>query len=472
MELSGSALRELLELSLEQLELFLSELPNQDAWNDDQAVQAARSVMEPIPERGRPAESVLRQFFSTAVPVGLNTTGPGYLAYVPGGGLPQAAVADLLAGITNRFVGIWSAAPAVAQIEATVIRWFCDLIGYAGTAGGFLTSGGSLANLSAIVTARRIRAGEDFRQALIYTSNQAHHSVLKAAVLAGFPVENVRNIATDERWRVRPDALAAQLDRDRKAGGRPLMIVAHAGTTNTGAVDDLDALAELADRERLWLHADAAYGGFFMLTERGRQCLSGLARADSVTLDPHKSLFLPYGTGCLLVRDQQHLRQAHAMDGDYLPTLSDDPEFVDFSQISPELSRDFRALRIWLPIQLHGVAPFRRLLDEKLDLARFAAAELRALDAELVDTLEIVAEPQLSILAFRLRRKGMDREANNRLNRRFLDSINAPRRVYLNSTMLDGRLVIRICVLSFRTHLDRVRECLELIRRAARTLAE
>jgi aromatic-L-amino-acid decarboxylase len=471
LELSTAALRELVEVSLAHLETFLTALPAQDAWNNDNAEQVARSVIEPMPEQGQAVKIVLRRFFEEVVPVAFNTTSPGYLAYVPGGGLPQAAVADLIAGITNRFVTVWSAAPAVAQIEATVIRWFCDMVGFPGESGGFLTSGGSLANLSAIVTARRGRGDLDFQTATIYTSNQTHHSICKAAVLAGFPITNIKQIEVDEHWRVRVDCLRQQVVSDRADGFVPLIVVAQAGSTNTGAVDDLTALADLAAQEDLWLHADAAYGGFFMLTERGRQALAGLGRADSITLDPHKGLFLPYGTGCLLVRNLDDLKKAHDMDGAYMPSLSDDPEFIDFSQISPELSRDFRGLRVWLPLQLHGIKPFRQALDEKLDLAQFAAGQLRAIGDKLDDTLEIVAEPQLSIVAFRLRREGLDHEATNALNKRLLAEINAPRRVYLTPTILNGNFVIRICVLSFRTHLDRIQECVELIRQAAESIA-
>jgi aromatic-L-amino-acid decarboxylase len=286
-------------------------------------------------------------------------------------------------------------------------------------------------------------------------------------VLAGFPSENIRQIDVDSRWRVRVDRLREQVALDRAAGFTPRIVVAQAGSTNTGAVDDLTALADLAVAEDLWLHADAAYGGFFMLTERGRQALTGLARADSITLDPHKGLFLPYGTGCLLVRNLDDLKKAHDMDGVYMPSLSDDPDFLDFSQISPELSRDFRGLRVWLPLQLHGVGAFSEALDEKLDLAQFAAGQLRAIDDKLEDNLEIVAEPQLSIVVFRLRRAGLDQQATNALNKRLLTEINAPRRVYLTPTVLNGNFVIRICVLSFRTHLDRMQECVELIRQAA-----
>ena len=237
---------------------------------------------------------------------------------------------------------------------------------------------------------------------------------------------------------------------------------ASAGTTNTGAVDDLEGLAELCARERLWLHVDAAYGGFFLLTAEGRRTLAGISRADSVVLDPHKGLFLPYGTGSLLVRNRDTLRRAHALSADYMPPMQDDPDLVDFNLVSPELSRDWRGLRVWLPIAMHGIAPFRRNLEEKLELTRWATEELRKIPG-----VEIVAEPQLSIVAFRLTRPDLDAEEENELNRAFLAAINARKRVYLTGTMLGGKFALRICVLSFRTHLDRMREGLDDVRSAA-----
>jgi aromatic-L-amino-acid decarboxylase len=196
-----------------------------------------------------------------------------------------------------------------------------------------------------------------------------------------------------------------------------------------------------------------------MLTEQGRALMTGIERADSVTLDPHKGLFLPYGTGSLLMRDGGALKRAHGVNAHYLPATDDDPDLMDFSQMSPELSRGFRGLRVWLPLKMHGIEPFRRNLDEKLALTRWATEELRK-----IDDVEIVAEPQLSIVAFRLVRPGLDEEALNQLNRALLQRINAKKRVYLSGTLLGDRFVMRICVLSFRTHLDRMQMAIEDIR--------
>jgi aromatic-L-amino-acid decarboxylase len=255
---------------------------------------------------------------------------------------------------------------------------------------------------------------------------------------------------------MRPDALAEAVREDRRDGLQPFLVVASGGTTNTGAVDDLDALADLARDEGLWLHADAAYGGFFAMTERGRAVLRGIERADSVTLDPHKGLFLPYGTGSLLVRDGSALGRAHAVGAAYLPAMQEEPEFVDFCQLSPELSRPFRGLGVWLPFRLLGAQAFREALDEKLDLAQHAAAALHTMDG-----IEVVADPQLSVVAFRVSRPGMDAAARNAASRRLLDAVNRRERVFLTATTVDGQFLIRICVLSFRTHADRIEACLE-----------
>ena len=414
-----------------------------------------------MPEIGRPAEELLDLLFQSVVPKSFNTAGPGYLAYIPGGGLPQSAVADLIADAVNRYVGVFAAAPGLAQLEANVVRWFADLAGYPPEARGILTSGGSLATFSALVAARRDRLPEDFLSGTLYVSDQTHHAVQKAALLAGFPPDRVREIAVDERYRIRLDALAGAVAADRGAGKTPFLVVGNAGTTNTGAVDDLSGLADFCARERLWFHVDAAYGGFFLLTDEGRRRLTGIEHSDSIVLDPHKGLFLPYGTGALLVRDGEALKRAHALSADYMPSMQDDPDLVDFNLLSPELSRDFRGLRVWLPLSMHGAGPFRRNLEEKLTLARRAADELRK-----VPGIEILAEPQLSILAFRLRRPGLDEGALDRLNRELLERINGKKRVYLTGTRLSGRFAIRICVLSFRTHRDRMDAGLDDIRAA------
>jgi len=463
LEISGESLARLIDAAKERVLAHIKSLPRQPSADTEGGVALAQSLIEPLPEEGRPYEELLDLLFERVIPKSFNTAGPGYLAYIPGGGLPHSAVADLISDATNRYVGVFAAAPAVAQLEGNVVRWFCQIVGYPKAAGGILTSGGSLSNFSALVTARRERLPENFLSGVIYASDQTHHSVQKAAMLAGFPPSRVREVSTDGQFRILLPELSRMVAADRSAGLHPFAVVGNAGTTNTGAVDDLAGLADLAEREGLWFHVDAAYGGFFALTERGRRRMRGLERGDSIALDPHKSLFLPYGTGALLVRDAAALKRAHELSADYMPPMQQDLDLPDYNLLSPELSRDWRGLRVWLPVKMHGIEPFRKNLDEKLDLTEWATEELRGIEG-----IEILAEPQLSIVAFRLARHGLSEEESNDLNRKLQDRINAKKRVYVTGTMLGPRYAIRICVLSFRTHMDRMREGLEDIRAAIR----
>lgn len=458
LEPNGKEMRRLVDEAMKHIVAHVESLPDQPAQNVEGATEFARSLIEPLPERGTEYGPLLDHLFNDLIPRSFNAAGPGYLAYIPGGGIFHSAVADLIADAVNRYVGVCAAAPALAQIEANVVRWFCQIVGLPRGSGGVLTTGGSLANFTAIVTARREKLGDDFSRATMYCSDQIHHSFQKAANLAGFPFANVREIATDEQFRMRVDELEPAIAADRARGFTPFLVAGSAGTTGTGAVDDLEAIAGIAERNALWFHVDGAYGAFFCLTERGRRALRGIERADSVILDPHKTLFLPFGTGALLVRDPMALRRAHSLHADYLPAMQSDDELVDFCEISPELSRDFRGLRVWLPLKLFGVEPFRQQLDEKLDLIRIATDELRKIDG-----IEIVAEPQLTITAFRLVRPGTD---VNALNRELLDRINARKRVMLTPVTIGGRFLIRICIVSHRTHLDRIRMAMEDIRAA------
>jgi aromatic-L-amino-acid decarboxylase len=408
-----------------------------------------------MPEGGAPLEGLLDFLFGEAAARSLNAVAPGFMAYVPGGGIFDAAIGDLIGATLNRYVGLSATAPVLAQIEANVVRWFAAIVGYPAAARGFLTTGGSLATLSAVVTARHPLLGEQVLDGILYTGEHAHLCVAKAARLAGLPVANVRTIGSDVRYRLDPERLRVQIERDRALGARPFMVAAAAGTTNTGALDPLPELAALCAEENLWLHVDGAYGGLFALTSRGRERLAGIEQADSIVLDPHKTLFLPYGTGALLVKDGRKLKAAHSAalargaGADYLPPLADDDAVVDFCDISPELTRPMRGLRIWLPLKLHGAAAFRAQLDEKLDLAHDLYARLARLPE-----LELLCEPELSIFAFTLRKGTRTIEQRNTATRRLLAAINARQRVALSGTKLGEVFAIRVAIGSYRTHAE------------------
>jgi aromatic-L-amino-acid/L-tryptophan decarboxylase len=461
LEPEGEAFEALTRACVRFVQQQVETLATQPAADVAGARTLVASFREAVPEVGRDIETLLARL-GPAVGKSYNAAGPGYLAYIPGGGIYAAALADFIACAVNRYVGVAAAAPVLAQIEETVLRWLADLMGYPAAAGGVLTSGGSLSNLGAIVTAREALLGDDLLRGRLYVSEDTHHCVAKAARLAGLRAENLVTLPVDGRRRLAPEALEAAVRRDREMGLRPFLVVASVGTTNTGAIDPVRAIVDVARAHGLWVHADAAYGGFFRVVKGGAALLDGIEDCDSITLDPHKGLFLPYGTGCLLVRDRDLLRRAHQGGAEYLQDVVAEMDGPSFADLSPELSRDFRGLRLWLPIQLHGFGAFREQLQEKLDLARLAYDELRQ-----DERFEMVDEPQLSVVAFRLRGTGPEADAQSA---ELLRRVNARGRVFMSSTRIEGRYVLRICVLSFRTHEDRIRDAVSALREEARAL--
>jgi aromatic-L-amino-acid decarboxylase len=350
---------------------------------------------------------------------------------------------------------VWTASPALVQLEADALDWLRDWMQFPDTAAGLFTTGGSGATFNAILCAREQRLGTDIRPGVLYTSSQAHHCIAKAAKLAGIAADRVRLIPVDGAFRMDVRALAAAIADDRAAGLRPFFVASSAGTTNTGAVDPLDAIADCCAREGVWHHVDGAYGACFHLVPPLRPLLAGLPRADSLTLDPHKGLFLPYGTGALLVRDGDALRAVHTTTAGYLPDNQDD--FYDPAQHGPELSRGFPGLRLWLAVRLLGAARYRAALAEKRALAVDAAARVAALPGVVMD-----APPQLSLFAFHLAGPALPTgQARNAATRALVDRVTARGRVMLSGCVVDGRYLARVCVLSFRTRAANVDAAVE-----------
>ncbi|MCZ6794623.1 MAG: pyridoxal-dependent decarboxylase [Planctomycetota bacterium] len=438
---------------------FISRLPDQPAHSPEGGEELAAALREPPPEEGSPLDTILDTLFERVIPCAFNTAGPGYLAYIPGGGLYSAAVAEYLAAAVNRYSGVWAAAPGAVEVETQALRWLAQLVGLPEGSLGVLTTGGSFSNLIAVAAAREKLLGDDFAQATIYFSEEVHYSVPKAARVVGIRPTHFRSIPVDDEYRLRVDRLEAQILEDRAAGLRPLLVCGSVGTVNTGAVDPLADIADVAARQSVWFHVDGAYGGVFRMVPELEHLFDGVERADSVAVDPHKGLFLAYGTGALLVREIDDLRRAYSDTASYLPEMRQGSEHVDFSFVSPELSRDWRGLRLWLPFKLHGVRAFREALREKRQLAVQA---FEALSAE--PDIEVAAPPELSLFAFRQRHPGVDREEENRRNRRLLGRINAPRRIMVTGTEVGGKYWVRICVLHLRTHRERVDEGLDIIR--------
>ena len=424
----------------------------------------AGALAQPFAEASTAIEDVFAVLDAEVVSPGLNPASPRSFGYIPGGGLYPSALGDFIADVTNRYAGVFFAAPGAVRLEMRLVDWLAELVGYPSAAGGDLTSGGSIANLSAIVAAREahgVRAA-DLPRRVVYLSEQCHHSMHKALRIAGLDECVQRVIPVDDRWRMQAPALAARIEADRAAGLLPWFVVATGGTTDVGAVDPIADIAEIAAAEGLWLHVDAAYGGAFLLTEDGRRTLAGIERSDSAVIDPHKGLFLPFGSGAVLVRDRDRLAAANRFHANYMQDAFRPDVELSPADLSPELTRPFRGLRLWLPLKLFGLAPFRAALEEKLLLARYFHARL----AELPDW-EVGPPPDLSVVTYRYRPKRGDPDE---FNRRLIAAVQADGRVFVSSTLLDGRFTLRLAVLHFRTHLAEVELALDVLQHHARKL--
>lgn len=409
-----------------------------------------------VGESGIDMSSILHYIERRVDTTGLNAASGGHLGYIPGGGLPASAFGDHLAAVTNRYAGNFFSSPGAVRVENALIDWVGRLVGYAPGFGGNLASGGSMANLIGIAAARTAKGlkGKDLDRTVVYVSQQAHHSVPKALRITGMEECIVRRIALDDRYRMDPVTLRKQVEADKREGLDPFLLIANAGSTDVGAVDPLTALADVAQEHALWFHVDAAYGGFFLLTEHGKHVLAGIDRADSVVLDPHKGLFLPYGLGMIVVKDIRHLLKANGFEANYMQDTKEQAMEYSSADLSPELSKHFRGLRMWLPLKLHGVAPFRACLEEKLLLARYFRTRVQALG------FEVGPEPELSVVIFRFVPRDMDADT---FNKELAHAIQRDGRIFISTTALNGKFVLRMAVLSFRSHRKEIDTLLEIL---------
>ncbi|MFN6964820.1 MAG: pyridoxal phosphate-dependent decarboxylase family protein [Pyrinomonadaceae bacterium] len=443
-------------------ERFLDRIDSINAYNRSDEKGAAL-LTSPIAEDGIDIDEALGLIAENVDTPGLNPASGGHLGYIPGGGIYYSALGDYLADVFNRYAGVFYASPGAVRMENMLIRWMADLVGYPATAGGNLTSGGSIANLIGIVTARDAQGvtSTEIPRSVIYLSEQAHHSIDKAIRIAGLAECVIRHLPLDEKYRIVPSALAEQIDADRAAGLRPFLVIASAGTTDVGAIDPLVEIGEIARAEGLWFHVDAAYGGYFVLTEDGKQKLRGMELSNSLVIDPHKGLFLPYGSGVVLVRDADKLGRSHYYTANYMQDASSSTDEPSPAELSPELTKHFRGLRLWLPLKLHGLAPFRACLEEKLLLARYFYDQVQKLG------FECPLEPELSVVVYRYRPEHGDADE---FNRRLLEEVVTDGRAFISSTVLDGKYTLRFACLAFRTHLKTVDTLLEILNNAVNKL--
>jgi glutamate/tyrosine decarboxylase-like PLP-dependent enzyme len=436
-------------------EEFLEQIESLKAYENG-AGKGEALLDSPISEDGIGIDAALELIRINVDTPGLNPASGGHLAYIPGGGIYYSALGDYLADVFNRYAGVFYASPGAVRMENMLIRWMCDLVGYPSRAGGNLTTSGSLANLIAVVVGRdanNIRSA-DIPRSVIYFSKQNHHSVDKAIRVAGLGECVIRYIDLDEKFRMIPRDLADKIAADKDAGLNPIMVIASAGTTDVGAIDPLPEIGAIAKEHGAWYHIDAAYGGFFILTDEGKKKLRGLDLADSLVIDPHKGLFLPYGLGVALVKNVENLTRSYGFTANYMQDAFAGPDEISPAEVSPELTKHFRGLRLWLPLKLHGLSPFRACLEEKLLLAKYFHAQVTKLG------FESDLEPELSVVTYRYVPEAGDAdEFNKQILKRVIDD----GRVFLSSTVLNGKFTLRFACLAFRTHLETVDMLLEIL---------
>lgn len=406
------------------------------------------------PVDGSDFESLVSLLQDSVFPFHAREPHPGFLAYVPSCPTFPAVLGDWLATGYNFFAGVWPVAAGPNEIEVVVLDWFREWMGMPEGSSGLLTTGGSAANLTAVVAARHsaIEEGHEMSKLTVYTSAQAHSSVTRAAWIAGIPRDNVRTVEMDSEYRMLTSDLQQRVADDREAGFSPFMVIASAGTTNSGAVDPLHEIADYCNAEKLWLHVDAAYAGFAALTEEGKRLLSGIERADSLTLDPHKWLFVPFECGCLLVRDPSALTSAFRILPEYLKDVQPGEEEVNFADRGEQLTRYSRALKVWVSVNYFGTKAIAAEIQEAMDRARL----LEHLVKESSD-FEILSPAQFGIVCFRAKPEKVSESDLDALNERINARVVSEGRFLISSTRLGGSFSLRMCTLGFRTTMDDIR---------------
>lgn len=462
--------KELFRQAGDYSESFLQQLPGSNTYVRDSGQDGFNEW--PVAEEPVPMTELLDFFHREVDTTGILPASGGQMGYIPGGGLYPSAIGDYLADVSNRYSGVAFAGPGAARMEHSLIRWMSRLVGYPDSAAGDLASGGSTATLSALVTARDAMGidHQHISSTCIYLTAQAHHCVGKSLHVAGLKDIRKRTVPMDDCFRMDVGALKQMIEADKVEGLRPWLVVASAGTTDTGAVDPIRQVAAVARENQLWFHLDAAYGGFFLLCEEGRERLEGIELADSIVMDPHKGLGLPYGTGAVLVRDGHWLARSNAYYADYMQDAKkddrqgkyDEPDEYSPADYSLELTRPFRGPRMWFPLKLFGLKPFRAALAEKIWLARYFHQQLGKLEG-----FETGPYPDLSIVTFRYRPANGE---DNACNKQLLDAVHKDGKVFITSTLIDGKFTLRLAVLNFRTHRATVDYLLALLQKEAQRL--
>ena len=456
--MTPQAMRRLADRAVEVLVERIGGLDSANAWDGEFRDVLAEQLGGPPPEDGRPAQEVLEQAVRDVLPYAARLDHPRFFGFVPSSPTWPGIVADFLSAGFNINSCTWLVSSGTSELELVVVDWMRDWIGYPESAGGLLTSGGSAASVEALVAARDA-AGHP-SQPTVYMSDQSHSALKRAAWITGVRREHTRIVPSDDDFRMDTAELHRQVAEDRAHGLEPVAICANAGTPSTGAIDPLSEIADYCKTQGVWLHVDAAYGGFALVTEHGRERLAGIEKADSVGMDAHKWFFQPYEAGALMVRNARHLEGAFAIGHDVLQDTVWGANHPNFADRGLQLSRTARALKIWMSVQTFGMERFRTAVQNGLDLAQRAAEYV-----ESSAMLQLMTPVALGIVCFRINpaERGFDEATLERINREVLARAFWDELAFFSSTSLKGVFSLRLCIVNHTTTWEDVSKTLDRV---------
>lgn len=448
---------EMVNQAISFINTFINELPTSKGFNEKEIGNLA------IQNKKLPLSELLNLYRKEVAETGINAASPKHLGYIPGGGVFTAALADFIAAVTNPFASVYYASPGAATIENEVVNWLKSVFSFPKNSVGSLSSGGSISTLIAFTAARdKYKIKNEFvPKSVVYLSEQVHHSAQKALRIIGLEDVIIRYISLDDNHRIKPQNLDELVEKDKADGLNPFLVIATAGTTDTGTIDPLNEIANIAQQHKLWYHIDGAYGGFFILTSK-RNLFKGIERADSLTIDPHKGLFLPYGVGAILVKDANAVLHSNYYTANYMQDGYNEELLNSPANLSPELTKHFRGLRVWLPLQIHGTEPFISCLEEKLLLVIYFRNKLSELGFCLGP------KPDLSVSYFWY---PFETDVDEK-NRQLMNEIHKDGSVFLSSSIINKQFVIRIAILAFRTKKETIDEAVEMISRCLKSVLQ
>ena len=466
LDVSSTQFKQWIQETSDLISNYFDECATEKVFAGKSPEEVQQLLSEPLPQKSENMDELLEEISDKIMNTITNSAGPRYFGYITGGGNQVAVLAEMVKASLNQNNLKWHSSPVSTELERLVMRWVAEFIGYPDSSAGVLLSGGSVANFNCLAVARKIMAPVDIsdegmygsKPMTVYVSEEGHSSFDKAMDMLGLGKNYLRKIPADDQMRIHPNALDEQIRSDKNAGLEPICAIAVAGTTNSGAVDDLNAVAEICERHDLWYHVDAAYGGPAAKVKGVSELFEGIERADSVVVNPHKWMYVPFEAGGALVKNPEHLRKTFSTIPDYLKSDQQNGGRTDLMEYNLPLTKEFKALKVWMTIKAYGADRLRKEIANDISKAQYLV--------ELVEedtNLELMAPAPLSIVCFRYTSGGTKEEHLNQLNDQIVDEIESDGRVFLTGTKIRGKTALRTCFINHRTRKEDIRLLVDVV---------